>query len=519
MIMIKTESVSPEIASQEADYSVCIVDRVKNPFCIVIFGGSGDLTKRKVIPSLYSLYKNGLLPDHFFILGAARSQFKDNEYREQLEEWVRKTFKDNFDKDKWNDFSERIFYHRLQYDSIEDNKGLKNALSDFEIRLHTGRNRIFYIATPPQLYEDVIENLGTSHLSEQSGGFARIIVEKPFGSDLSSAQELNRVLLDHFKEDQIFRIDHYLGKETVQDILMFRFANSIFEPLWNRNYIDHVQITAAEELGVEHRAGFYDRAGVLRDMFQNHMLQLLALIAMEPPAYFDSERVRDEKVKVFRTLRLLDSNYISEYVVLGQYTEGEIRGQRVKAYRDEEGIDTKSNTPSYAALKVFIDNWRWRGVPFYLRSGKRLTRKFTEIAVQFKKVPHFIFHEFLTDISPNILSFKIQPEEAITLTFHTKVSGSKVCLREVKMDFKYKDFYSGLFLDAYEMVLMDCLMGDHILFVRKDGVELTWSFITPVLEKIASTKGYPLCKYRSGTAGPPDADKLIQRDGRNWRPL
>ncbi len=512
------ESEPVSYGAESADLDYCIVERIERPFCVVIFGASGDLTRRKLIPSIYNLFKNGLLPKHFYILGISRSDFTDIRYREHLAEWIRKTASDH-SEEQWNDFSQRIFYRRLGYGVQEDYLLLKKTIIDLSKRLRTENNKIFHLATPPHLYKDIIKNLGEARLSMQDDGFSRIIVEKPFGSDLTSAGSLNSILLKYFSEEQIFRIDHYLGKETVQDILMFRFANSIFEPVWNRNFIDHVQITVAESIGVEHRAGFYDRAGVLRDMFQNHMLQLLSLIAMEPPSSLDSERVRDEKVKVFRNLKPFQESLIEERIILGQYSEGDVNGEHVPGYLDEEGVDPQSATPTSAALKVFVDNWRWNGVPFYLRSGKRLAKKSTEIAVQFKGVPHRMFHEFLTDISPNVITFKIQPEEAISLIFHTKVPGSRVCLREVKMDFRYKDFYAALFLEAYERVILDCLIGDHILFVRQDGSELTWTFLMPLLEKIEKTHDIPLYRYRAGTAGPEEADAFLRKDGRTWRPL
>jgi glucose-6-phosphate 1-dehydrogenase len=355
-------------------------------------------------------------------------------------------------------------------------------------------------------------------MTVENRGFTHIVVEKPIGWDLDSARRLNTVLSASFQEKQIFRMDHYLAKETVQNILMFRFANSIFEPLWNRRYIDHVQITVAEALGVEHRGGYYDKAGVIRDMFQNHIFQLLALTAMEPPALFEAERVRDEKVKVFRSVRPFPLDRLKDVLVLGQYGKGRPGDKEAVGYREEPGIPGDSITPTYAALKVFIDNWRWNGVPFYLRSGKRLRKKMSEISIHYKEVPHLMFsHAMTEDIEPNTLVLRIQPDEGINLNFQTKTPGSRVCLNPVAMDFGYEKIFS---LTAYERILLDCMRGDQMLFVREDGVEQTWSLLTPVIERIEKetvVSYFP--NYEAGSAGPDEAELLLKKDGREWRPI
>jgi glucose-6-phosphate 1-dehydrogenase len=355
-------------------------------------------------------------------------------------------------------------------------------------------------------------------LSQEDKGYTHIVIEKPFGRDLDSARRLNNVLKKYFEERQIFRIDHYIAMETVQNMLMFRFANSIFEPLWDRRYIDHVQITVSETLGIDYRVGYYEESGVIRDMFQSHILQLLALTAMEPPVAFEADRVRDEKVKVFRSIRPFMLDRLDEYVVIGQYGKGATNGKEVAAYREEKGVSQKSIVPTFAAMKVFIDSWRWNGVPFYLRSGKRLSSKKTEISIHFKSVPHMMFAKVMEEsIEPNILVFRLQPDEGISLSFQTKRTGSRICLEPVFMDFVYQ---KGVLMSAYGWVLLDCMRGDQILFLRQEGVELTWSLLTPVIEKLESfTEVGKFPNYEAGSSGPDEARRLIERDGRSWRPL
>jgi glucose-6-phosphate 1-dehydrogenase len=488
------------------------------PFGLVVFGASGDLAKRKIIPAVYRLYRDGLLPESLFVLGAARTRLTDGEFRAQMEGSVREGFGEEFDEPSWEKFAAKLHYETVDYTDVASYQKLASKLTPLGERHGTEGNVILYLAVPPKVYETIIGNLGTSGLSREGSGYTHVVIEKPFGHDLESARKLNAVLGRSFSERQIYRMDHYLAKETVQNILMFRFANFIFEPLWNRNHIDHVQITVSETLGVEHRAGYYERAGVLRDMFQNHIFQLLALTAMEPPSVFEADRVRDEKGKVFRSLRPFSLDALEEEIVLGQYGEGSMGGKAVPAYRDEEGIASASLTPTYAAMKLFVDNWRWKGVPFYLRSGKRLSNRKAEISVHFRGVPHLMFAGYMEEeIEPNTLVLRIQPDEGINLVFQTKMPGSKVCLNPVMMDFAYEKV---LALEAYERVLLDCMNGDQMLFVRQDGVELTWSFISPALEKLeAEAQKLKFPNYAAGSHGPVDADRLLERDGRRWRAL
>jgi glucose-6-phosphate 1-dehydrogenase len=498
--------------------TLCAIEAIEKPFGLIIFGASGDLTKRKLIPSVFSLYKNNLLPDKFFVLGTARSELSNEEFREQMKEWAREKGDQCFDS-SWSDFSQKLFYRSILYDETDSFRQLSKTLSDLEKSIGTGHNRVFYLATPPDVYDAIIANTGNSSLCDKRECLDRIVVEKPFGRDLESARKLNALLLQYFSEDRIFRIDHYLGKETVQNILLFRFANSIFEPLWNRSHIDHVQITVAETLGVERRAGYYERAGVLRDMFQNHMLQLLSLVAMEPPNVFMANRVRDEKVKIFQALRPFEPDSLNDNLVVGQYGRGEIDGQEVAGYKRERGVSPDSRTPTYAAMKMYIDNWRWQDVPFYLQTGKRLKKQISEISVHFKQAPDRMFKNQPIEVLPNVLSFVIQPDEEIILRFQTKVPGSKVCIKDVDMRFSYKDYYTFLSLDAYERVLLDCLSGEQLLFVRQDGAEASWEFITPLIDVIESTRepAFPLFEYKAGTWGPDAAQALIGRDNRRWK--
>jgi len=493
--------------------------QIPGPCCLVIFGASGDLTKRKLLPSLYLLHKNRVLPDRFFILGTGREKMTSEQFRAAMLAPVQEAYHKEFDQHAWQVFSDKLYYSPIDYaNEASYAAGLRDKLPSLEREHQTGGTRIFYLAVPPTVFEDIINNLGSTGLSGDAQGNSRIVIEKPFGRDLASSCQLNTVLQKHFRERQVYRIDHYLAKETVQNILMFRFANSIFEPLWNRRYIDHVQITVAETLGVEHRAGYYEKAGVLRDMFQNHLFQLLAVIAMEPPPAFEADFVRDEKSKVFRSVRPWPLDHLDEFVVIGQYGTGMIDASPVPGYREEDGISVRSSTPTFAAMKIVIDNWRWNGVPFYLRSGKRLTSVATEIAIHFKQVPHAMFPETVgASIDPNTLVLRIQPNEGVSLMYQTKTPGSKVCLTPVIMDYSYP---RSMELSAYEWVLLDCMQGDQMLFTSQDWVERTWSLLTPVIEKLEQTvtaETIPL--YAAGSAGPPEAARLLSRDNRQWRPL
>ncbi|MBN1847392.1 MAG: glucose-6-phosphate dehydrogenase [Deltaproteobacteria bacterium] len=490
----------------------CVMEHLSDPCAILIVGASGDLTGRKIIPALFNLYLHSGLPRRFFIVGCARTELGGNGFREKMRYAL--PFDDEIDETKWRHFSHHLHYRTIDYDDLSSFLKLKQDLERLEIQFKTQGNRLFYLAIPPSLYRQTARMIGTAGLSkeqENGNGWVRIVVEKPFGRDLETAVDLDKSLHEHFREHQIYRIDHYLAKETVQNILMFRFANAIFEPVWNRTYIDHITVMAAEDLGVEHRAGYYEQAGVLRDMFQNHMMQLLALTAMEPPSRFEADRVLDEKVKVYRALRPFPVDDMRGNLVLGQYTSGTIHGMPVPAYREEEDVSPQSFVPTFAMMKIFLDNWRWQGVPFYLTSGKRMAKKLTEIIIQFKEVPHSMFRQILGEhITANRLILGIYPEERITLTFQTKNPGAKVCLRSVTMDFHYDQGVTGPSLDAYEKVLMDCMLGDHMLFWRQDGVELCWSFLTPILRvcEECSAKAGILLPYGAGTWGPEEIEKL-----------
>ena len=507
--------------ADEPEYRVvesCEIE-IPQPCAFVIFGASGDLTKRKLIPSLYRLYKSRMLPSGFFVLGTSRVAMNTEKFRGSMLDAVKDAFPDGFDHKLWQAFSDRLYYSEFDYsDPGSYITNLRDKLPALESKHETEGNRIFYLAIPPTVFDEVIQNLGAAGLSREDKGCSHVVIEKPFGRDLTSARRLNRLVHTHFKESQVFRIDHYLAKETVQNILMFRFANSLFEPLWNRRYIDHIQITAAETIGVEHRAGYYEQAGVIRDMFQNHIFQLLALTAMEPPAAFEADMVRDEKIKVFRSVRPIPLNKLNDCVSIGQYNKGTINNRPVVGYREEPGISPKSGAPTFAAMKVFIDNWRWNGVPFYLRSGKRLVGRRTEISIHFKQVPHSMFPATVGGpIDPNTLVLNVQPEEGINLTFQTKQPGSKVCLNSAMMNFSYP---RGMLLDAYGWVVLDCMIGDRMLFTREDAVEQTWHLLTPAIEALeAAAKDGNIALYPSGSNGPAEAERLIARDGRAWRPL
>ncbi|MBI4764680.1 MAG: glucose-6-phosphate dehydrogenase [Deltaproteobacteria bacterium] len=485
---------------------------VLDPCIFIILGASGDLTSRKLIPALYSLFLNKALPHPFLIVGCSRTVMSDEGFRERMKEALEKA--GPLDPSTWPAFARLLHYRTILYDDFPSFKRLADSLKELDKKYKTGGNRIFELAIPPSLYETAARSLGRAGLGieyENGRGWARIVVEKPFGRDLETALALDKRLHEYFQENQIFRIDHYLAKETVQNILVCRFANSIFEPLWNRNYIDQVSITAAETLGVEHRAGYYEQAGVLRDMFQNHLMQLLALTTMESPTCLDADPVQDEKVKVFRSLRPFPAEDFMDYTVLGQYGRGRIDGKEVPAYREEPGVSPDSLTPTFAMIKVFIDNWRWQGVPFYLTSGKRLARKQTAIVIQFKEIPHSVFRETLEEgISPNRLILGIYPEEKITLTFQTKRPGAHLALLSVNMNFFYYQNYQGHLLEAYEKILLDCLQGDRLLFWRQDGIEACWAFLTPILWicEHCDNRAEMLRFYASGSWGPEALKKL-----------
>ena len=486
----------------------CATTGPLDPCTLVIFGASGDLTARKVIPALYNLFMHDSLPSPFTILGCARTSMSDEEFRAR----VGSTFSRG--APRWDEFAAHLFYQALEYNSGASYGKLAERLDYLDGEYGAGRNRVFYLAVPPDLYPMVAEMIERNGMGAEDGdgrGWVRIVVEKPFGRDLSTAMDLDHALHRGFQEHQIFRMDHYLAKETVQNILMLRFANAIFEPLWNRNFVDHVGIMAAETLGVEHRAGYYDRSGVLRDMFQNHLMQLLALIAMEPPSRFEADRVQEEKAKVFRSLKPLTAAGVHENLILGQYGPGTVDRREVPGYLDEPDVSPGSVTPTFAVLRLFLDNWRWRGVPFYLASGKRLARKVTEITVQFKEVPHSMFQSVLGErIMANRLILGIYPDESVRLTFQTKNPGPQLCLRSVLMDFRYYQGYGGPVLDAYDKALLDCIQGDHMLFWREDGVELCWAFLTPILEECET------CRQRAQLVHPYEAGSWGPAPARGW---
>lgn len=486
----------------------CALDATRLESCtLVIFGASGDLTARKLLPALFTLFCQESLPKRFVVVGAGRTKMTDAEFRSALR--VALAGFDQKRLERWPEFAETIFYVSVEYTSEESFQDLSRALMAIERSNPTGGNRIFYLATPPTMYAPIGRCLGQVGLATEqnsSGGWARLVVEKPFGRDLKSAVELDTVLHGSFAESQIFRIDHYLAKETVQNILMLRFANSIFEPIWNRNHIKYVGIVATEELGVEHRAGYYDQAGVVRDMFQNHMMQLLALTSMEPPAQLSSDLVLSEKTKVFRALKALDEQTMVDSVILGQYGPGQIKGQEVLGYRQELGVAVDSCTPTFAMTRLFVDNWRWRGVPFYLASGKRLQEKRTKIVIQFKDVPHSMFSNALAEnITANRLDIGIYPQEKIALRFEAKGQGATLCLSSVNMEYCYPVDPQGSY-DSYGKVLLDCILGDHMLFWDQSGIELSWAFLDPVSARAdCSEAGRYLQPYASGSWGPEQA--------------
>jgi glucose-6-phosphate 1-dehydrogenase len=483
------------------------------PCTIVIFGASGDLTARKVVPALYRMFLSATLPDPVSIVGCARTDYSHDTFRAFLQEAC--AIDSMTDMGRWQEFAALTWYFPLSYDSLPNFQGLASLLDTLDRQRNTRGNRLFHLALPPSLYPAVARMIGQARLASQFNqgrGWTRIVIEKPFGSDLDSALALEQTLHQHFHEKQIFRIDHYLAKETVQNILTFRFANAIFEPIWNRAYIESVTILAAEKLGVEHRAGYYEQSGVLRDMFQNHMLQLLSLIAMEPPSHFEAERVRDEKIKLFRSIRPLHAD--KDAVILGQYRAGAIDGSQVPGYRQEQDVASDSLIPTFALLPVKVENWRWQGVPFYLISGKRLARKETRIVIQFRDIPHSLFRDIPgARVMANRLVLEIYPKESISLTFQTKHPGAIMCIRSMTMDFRYDAAYPGQSADAYEKVLRDCILGDPMLFWRQDGVEQSWSLFTPVLNECEKCQGreQQLHSYAAGSWGPEAAGAIMEK--------
>ncbi|MDQ3388741.1 MAG: glucose-6-phosphate dehydrogenase [Gemmatimonadota bacterium] len=495
--------------------------RVPEPLAIVIFGATGDLTRRKLLPALYRLFEAGLLPNAFAIVGFAREPLSDETFRERMRA-AAEEFAATVDPGRWAAFAEHLSYVGAVFEEPEGFRRLAERLAEADRRHGARGNRLYYLAVPPQVMCTVAEQLAGAGLVQQPGRlpWSRIVVEKPFGRDLASAHALNADLRRVFAEAQIYRIDHYLGKETVQNLLVFRFANVVWEPVWNRTYVDHVQITMAETVGVEGRAGYYERSGALRDMVQNHLLQLLTLVAMEPPAAYDAESIRSEKVKVLRSIRPITAREAAESTVRGQYGAGAVGEDAGPAYEDEPGVTTGSRTETFAALRLWIDNWRWAGVPFYLRTGKRLAAKATQVVIRFRAAPHPILDTVEGDVpAPNALVLRIQPEEGISLHFEAKAPGLAGPLLPVSMDFHYHTAFAGAIPGAYERLLLDVMLGDATLFARRDEVEAAWGLLSPVLEAWEGDEGPPLERYAAGSWGTSGSERLLaQQRARWWEP-
>ncbi|SUB23577.1 glucose-6-phosphate dehydrogenase [Avibacterium avium] len=478
--------------------------------CIVIFGASGDLTHRKLIPALYNLYKLGRLAENFSVLGVARTEMTDEQFREKMCQALIKTEK--AEGEMLEHFCSHLYYQTINTSDAKDYGKLVPRLAELHEKYHTEGNTLYYMSTPPSLYGVIPECLAAHGLNTEEHGWKRLIVEKPFGYDIKTAKTLDIQIHRFFEEHQIYRIDHYLGKETVQNLLVLRFSNGLFEPLWNRNFIDYIEITGAEKLGVEERGGYYDGSGAMRDMFQNHLLQVLAMIAMEPPAIINADSMRDEVAKVLHCLHPLSEEDVKNNLVLGQYTRGFIDGKEVKGYLEEKGVPPDSNTETYMALRCEIDNWRWAGVPFYVRTGKRLPARVTEVVIHFKTTPHPVFSQ---NAPENKLIIRIQPDEGISMRFGLKKPGAGFEAKEVSMDFRYADLAQPSLLSAYDRLLLDAMKGDATLFARTDAVHACWKFVQPILDyKAARGRIYD---YEAGTWGPTEADKLIARTGRVWR--
>lgn len=486
---------------------------------IVIFGASGDLTYRKLIPALFDLYLQDMMPEKFAVLGVARSGFDNDKFREKMKEGIEQfaAIKD-YDVKLTDNFLSSIYYLSINTDDGNEYGKLKEYLEKIDKEKDTLGNYIFYMATPPALYSIIPQFLAQQGLNKKENAFRRVVVEKPFGVDLESAVELNHSLGEVFEEDQVYRIDHYLGKETVQNLLVTRFANSIYEPLWNRNYIQHVEVTAAESIGVEGRGGYYDTAGALRDMVQNHLLQLLAFVAMEPPTEISSTAIRNEKLKVFQSIRSLKDDELFKNVIRGQYVAANVKGVYQKGYREEKGVNPESKTETFVAIKMFIDNWRWAGVPFYLRTGKKLPTRVSEIVIHFKPVPNqlFVSNKDFSG-SGDMLIIRIQPDEGILLKTAMKVPGAGYEVKSVNMDFHYKDLDGKHLPGAYERLLHDCMQGDPTLYSRGDATEAAWKFVQPILDFWKNNPEVPLGGYPAGSWGPDYADSLIEGDGQTWR--
>jgi glucose-6-phosphate 1-dehydrogenase len=502
-------------------------ERIPEPCTMVICGATGDLTERKLAPALYNLMLGGFLPPEFTVVGFARRELTNEQFSAHLLEGVNKYSRNKPAKASiWESFARGIEYHRGDLDDPTAYAELGKRLDRIDRDRGTAGNRLFYLAVPPSLYPDIVQQLhdaglaatGAARSSDAKRGWTRVIIEKPFGYDLDSARTLNQAIGRVFDEDQVYRIDHYLGKETVQNLAVFRFGNGLFEPIWNRRYIDSVQITVAETVGVEGRGEFYDATGALRDIVQNHCLQLLAIFGMEPPVEVKAQDLRDEKLKVLRAVRPQTPEEVAQQVIRGQYVAGWVEGEKVHSYRDEPEVAPDSDTETYVALKLSIDSWRWAGVPFYLRAGKALASRVTEIAVQFKRAPLALFARAgVPQVDPNVLAIRVQPDEGILLRFGAKVPGQGLQIRTVNMDFRYGSSFAVDVPEAYETLLCDAMLGDPSLFTRNDEVERAWEILQPMLDAWASGDGGPLHFYGAGSWGPPAADELLERDGRAWR--
>ena len=490
---------------------------VTDPCAVILFGASGDLAKRKVIPAMYDLAVHNSLGERYAIIGFARTPMSDESFRATVGEAAKGISEVGpIDPAKWDEFASNLHYNAGDYSDPHAYDALCKRLEQLEKEKNLGGNRLFYLSTPPEVYPEIIKQLGKACLSRPANenSWVRVIIEKPFGRDLATAKDLNKMVQSVFEERQIYRIDHYLGKDTVQNLLVLRFGNGIFEPLWNRNYVDHVQITAGETLGVERRGGFYETAGALRDMIQSHVLQLTSLTSVEPPASFDATAVRNEKIKVLQSIRPFDLEAVAQAVVRGQYAPGTLEGKKVPGYRQEPGVSPTSRTETFVSMRVLVDNWRWAGVPFYLRTGKRLAKRSTEIMIQFKRAPHVVFRG--KEVEPNRLVLNIQPDEGISVSFGAKRPGTEMSIGNVTMNFSYLEGFGESTRSAYATLVNDCVRGDATLFDRADSVEAAWSLVDPILDVWSAAKSAKVPEYASGSWGPKESDNLLERDGRTW---